>query len=207
MTARFAKPSPIIVRSCCEEKEEDNLPSPVNAYLFTKGNAMRYSSRVFEKFADYLVSVGFRYLNQGSFRQVYERGSVVIKIPVNRNGMIDNRAEARAYQKYKNNPTSKGVYLMPCRLLPNGCLMMRKFEEGPYQRPDWSHLVDGHQLGRYKGRIVAYDYALDLVDRFQWEKEWGIKTSFFSSKRWRLRRAHIHEFLLQKEKEPIRKAG
>jgi hypothetical protein len=168
---------------------------------------MRFSSRVFEKFTTYIGSIGFRYLNQGSFRQVYERGSVVIKIPLNRNGLIDNNAEAKAYQKYKNSPTSKGVYLMPCRLLPNGCLMMRRIEDGSYQQPDWSKFVDGHQLARYKGRIVAYDYALDLVDRFEWEKEWGIKTSFFSSQRWRARRAHIHEFLLQQEKRSIRKAG
>lgn len=168
---------------------------------------MKYTPKVYEKFAAYLGTIGFNYLNQGSFRQVYERGSVVIKIPLNRNGMYDNMAEARAYRKYRNRPTRRGVYLMPCRLLPNGCLMMRKFEDGEYKRPDWSKFVDGHQLARYKGRVVAYDYALDLVDRFQWEKEWGIKTSFFNSEKWRGRRAHIHEYLLRKEKEAIRKAG
>ena len=66
--------------------------------------------------------------------------------------------------KYKNNKTPRGLYLAPCRLLHNRCLLMVYVEIDVYDRkmPKWVRFVDNEQVGIYKDRYVAYDYALDV---------------------------------------------
>lgn len=51
-------------------------------------------------------------------------------------------------------------------------------------RPDWSEKIDGAQVGIYKGKYVAFDYALEIVERLQWEREWGKRSIFFNSRDW-----------------------
>src|SRR5271167_1192860 len=75
-------------------------------------------------FVKHLQSAGFQYEGQGTFRIVYRRGMVVIKVPRNGDGIVDNRTEAAAWHKYKSRPTPKGYRLAPCRMLANGCQMM-----------------------------------------------------------------------------------
>ena len=38
--------------------------------------------------------------------------------------------------------------------------------------PEWAGRVDCEQVGTYKGQVVAYDYACDIVERREWETAW-----------------------------------
>ncbi len=139
----------------------------------------------YSEFVEWLKGQGFSYVSQGSFRQVFQREDKVIKVPLYSDGLVDNMVEARAYKKYHNGPTSEGLYLAPCRLLRNGCLMMvyvKRF--GIFSRPEWADRIDGSQVGTYLGRVVAYDYALELPERFEWEREWNKRSRFFNSSEW-----------------------
>jgi hypothetical protein len=138
---------------------------------------------VYRDFINRLEEKGFEYLSHGSFRRVWERGNIVVKVPDNHDGLIDNRVEAHAWRIYRNRPSKMGIVVAPCRLLPNGCLMMVKVEDGfgSVPVPDWSDMIDHDQVGVYKGRAVAYDAALDLHERLEWEKEWGVESIFFHS--------------------------
>ena len=129
-----------------------------------------------------IESAGYVYRGRGSFRAVYHRGNSVIKVPSNSDGIVDNFIEAKAYKHYGNKPTSLGIYLAPCRLLPNYCLIMgfaRAIKD--CEMPGWADAVEGMQVGRYNGRVVAYDYALDLEERYAWEEESGYKSNYFQS--------------------------
>lgn len=153
----------------------------------------------YSKFTESIGARKFTYLGAGSFREVYARRNIVIKIPMTTDGLNDNIIEARAWKKYKNKPTSMGAYLAPCRLLPNGCLMMVKvndeFTDEEYKKLDdlsWTSDIDAQQVGKYKNKIVAYDYALDTKERYEWEKEFEVKSEFFHG-RWILNRPHLIE--------------
>lgn len=141
---------------------------------------------VFRSFVEQLESKGFYYLGSGSFRKTWARKNVVVKIPSNLDGVVDNRVEASVWRRYRNQPNSFGYHFAPCRLLPNGCLMMVKVEWRDMRdedRAEWIRFIDSNQVGKYKGRVVAYDYALDVPERIQLEKDWGIESVFFHS-RW-----------------------
>lgn len=146
--------------------------------------------RIGYKFADFekhLISKGYIFRQAGSFRRTFvkdtpcKKGKCVIKVPYFSDGIIDNMVEAKAYKTYFNNPTSDGIHLAPCRLLPNGCLMMVEVDLYVNHFPEWSTLIDSDQVGTYKERIVAYDYALDIPERVQWEKDWDLQSEFFNS--------------------------
>lgn len=127
----------------------------------------------YDKFISNLEKMNFEYLGQGSFRMVYKRGKIVIKIPLSVAGLLDNMAEHRAYHTYFSKRTKQGFKLAPCRLLPNGTLMMVAMRfTWDAKLPRWATMIDGHQVGQYKGKTVAYDYALNLVERLEWEEEW-----------------------------------
>lgn len=123
-----------------------------------------FASEGYYDFAQQLLTRGFEYLDSGAFRHTFMRGGVVIKVPRNDHGITDNQVEADAYRKWKHSPTDRGIYLAPCRLMPNGCLMMvtvdldYKWKDAP----EWIHYIEGGQAGRYKGGYVAYDYAYDV---------------------------------------------
>ena len=53
----------------------------------------------YSSFSNYLTKNEFKYIGCGSFRHVYSREKVVIKIPRNYNGRLDNIMEAKAYRK------------------------------------------------------------------------------------------------------------
>lgn len=136
----------------------------------------------FKTFIRKIESAGFEIIGNGGFRDTYQRKGVVIKIPRNRDGEIDNIVESTAWHKYKSSVTSLGIYLAPCRILHNGCLMMATVKLLPNFEscPKWvKGMHDGWQVGTYKDRIVAYDYALEIAERTEWEDEWGFHSDFF----------------------------
>lgn len=134
----------------------------------------------YASFVERLEKAGFEHAGYGSFRQTFIRGNVVVKVPRNPDGIIDNMMEAKAWRKYRNKPTDQGIYLAPCRLLPNGALMMVAIEHLAYDdKPHWSSHIDCNQVGKYKDRFVAYDFALDLTERHKWEKELKVEPGFF----------------------------
>lgn len=141
---------------------------------------------LWESYYDYLVKMGFRTAGTGSFRRVLSRGQVVIKIPVDKDGYLDNVIEARAWHKYKSKPTDLGIPLAPCRMLPNGygsLMMVRLDRHGrhPSDLPLWTQQGDigGDQIGLWKDKLMAYDYALEITERLAWEREFGWTNSFF----------------------------
>lgn len=143
----------------------------------------------YRPFLAHLTQHKFNYLGEGDFRIVYGRGNdfrkptMVIKVPTNRNGIIDNIMEFKAWKKYGHGPTDLGIYLAPCRLLSNNALMMPYVAAWNYGRdrfpPKWADQLDCYQCGLYRGRIVAFDYALNIRERYQWERELKIRNSFF----------------------------
>ena len=135
----------------------------------------------FAAFIEHIQARGFQYLSMGGFRRTYQRGKVVIKVPHVNDGLVDNRVEAAVWRKYKSQPTDLGIYLAPCRLLSNGCLMMVTIDHWNWDidKPLWSSKIDSGQIGTYKGRAVAYDYALDNTERYQLEQEWNHFSVFF----------------------------
>ena len=137
----------------------------------------------YDGFIAHLKASGFTYVSEGTFRSVYERKGVVIKVPKTTDGFNDNLAEHKAYHLYFNGPTRDGIRMAPCRILPNGALMMMRLKWGkPYSVPRWADRLDGRQVGPYKGRVVAYDFGPDLSERVEWEKDWEIKSKFFAAR-------------------------
>ena len=114
-----------------------------------------------------LFNSGWKYVGSGRNRRVIRRGNVVIKLPYQPDGMKANADEAKLYRQFKSKPSNKnGAYYAPCRLLPNGCLMMRALKTKLTHKtirnlPLWIwSLVDGTQVGLTKtGKVLAYDYA------------------------------------------------
>lgn len=156
-----------------EEEEEEEKDYTLENYIldYWKNAAIHH-----------LKLAGFRYLDSGSFRRVYSRGNIVIKLPHCIDGYIDNVMEARGWRKYKNKPTEWGARFAPCRLLPDGLLMMVKVDYSNItysSLPNWAKQMDGAQIGTWKGKLVSYDFALNMTERLKWEKEFGWKKTFF----------------------------
>lgn len=134
-----------------------------------------YDINIHSAFAEYLQKSGWKYIGVGSFRQAFQRGNTVIKVPRNDEGFEDNVTEAFAYRKYRNNPGQFGIVYAPCRLLPNGCLMMPFVKRESWEKlPEWAQGIDGGQAGYYKDRLVGYDTGYDSKhenkEAFQWAK-------------------------------------
>lgn len=166
-----------------EEKDEDESGDPDEDYRVTS---------MYAPFEAHLDKLGFEYLSFGSFRSTYIRNRVVIKVPRNQDGIVDNIMEALAWKKYKSKPTDLGIHLAPCRLLPNNCLMMAAVDtEMDYDdKPAWAQLIDCKQVGRYRDKVVAFDFALDITERFVWEKEQKLRSRFFHDT-WLFRKPHL----------------
>jgi len=56
----------------------------------------------YRPFINHIGKLGFAWLDDGTFRKAYVRDKVLIKVPKNTDGEIDNRVEAAAWRKYKN---------------------------------------------------------------------------------------------------------
>lgn len=130
------------------------------------------------QFKNTLTSSGFYNVGRGSTRRAFLRGKIVIKLPLGLDGLVDNGMEWLAWRKYRHNPTPLGLILAPCRLMRNGCLMMPFVDQvNTEDQVPWNcvldneWIVDGVQVGRYKDRVVAYDYAFDLPERIEWENQ------------------------------------
>jgi hypothetical protein len=133
--------------------------------LFDFYNKRYFEDLSYKEYAEKLEQRSFKWEGSGAFRHTYVRGNVVIKVPKNDHGVSDNRTEAYAYRKFKANETERGLYLAPCRLLSNDCLMMVRVQiddETFKYAPQWVSYIEGSQAGVYKGRWVAYDYAYDV---------------------------------------------
>ncbi len=168
----------------CQAEKQESEPDDVDEESFDEDDD--YSGEeVWDNYIPFVTSIkkaGFEEIDEGSFRVAFSRNNIVIKVPMNEDGEIDNRVEAAVWRKYKNNPTDRGIYLAPCRLLPNGCLMMGKCNfdyttgesDERWSSGHWSSKVEGCQVGKYRGRIVAYDYALNVSERLALEEEWGV---------------------------------
>lgn len=161
-------------------------------------------SKQYDEFTNHLKDKGFELIGEGSFRRVYARGKVVVKVPYNTDGLNDNRIEHKAFHTLFSKPSRDGIQCAPCRLLPNGCLMMVRMENRYVDYPKWASRVDGKQVGIYKGRVVAYDYALDLTERFEWESQFKLQSEFFNSESWYEQRPHIVKYL---KKQRLAKTG
>lgn len=114
-----------------------------------------------------LQSKGFKYLGSGCGRVTYSKNkNTVIKVPKDYGGIDANKMEAAAYKHYRNSPTDREIILAACRLLKNGCLIMR-YADYIYcdypNYPHWASRIDGAQVGVTRhNKIVAYDYAFDV---------------------------------------------
>ena len=130
-----------------------------------------YNYDTIQDFEGFLQTSGFHYLNSGSFRDVYSRKGIVVKVPSSPEGLRHNIFEAYIYRKFRNTPTTRGALFAPCRLLGNGCLMMVTVEFYPEgeRKPDWSNWIDHEQVGFYKGRWVAYDFSIDIGESLEVE--------------------------------------
>lgn len=148
----------------------------------------------YAEFVAHLEKCGFEYLGSGGFRRTYRRKGVVIKVPHVHDGIMDNRVEAAAWRKYKSKPTDLGVYLAPCRLLPNGCLMMVALNMWDWakEKPEWARKIDSSQIGMRNGKALAYDYGLDVSERAYWEDEWNEYSTFFQDD-WLERKPHLRK--------------
>lgn len=133
-------------------------------------------------FEKHLQSKGWKFIMCGRHRSCYVRGNVVIKIPhfmepVLYTGIDANRKEYILYRKFRSHHDPRnGARYAPCRLLPNGSLMMRAvkdcFDDSRYEDdqkswtlPGWCYdLKDGPQVGTDKnGIVMAYDYAEEVI--------------------------------------------
>lgn len=147
----------------------------------TKGGAL---AETYRPFINLITNCGFVNIHTGSFRIGYQRRNTFIKVPKNGDGIIDNVVEAIAWRKYRNNPTNRHIYLAPCRLLNNFCLMMPAVQTKCEERPPWfCNLID-NQAGLYHNRYVTYDYALELTERPEIERKLGVHSDFFNSDLW-----------------------
>lgn len=146
----------------------------------------------FENFEKKLLDAGFYDWSKGGFRRVYRRGSIVIKVPINGDGVVDNIVEALSWKKYGNKPTNRYIYLTPCRLLPNLCLMMKKIDY-LNSEPAWRKNLTDPQVGSYRGRDVVYDYAFEVTERNDIEDELGVESEFWNSDFNSHRRAMLKE--------------
>lgn len=115
-----------------------------------------------------LESSGWKFIGKGRHRRVIRRKNVIIKIPYQPDGMKANEIEYNLYKNYRNDWDSEHhLYYAPCKLLLNGCLMMRYVKVIDNDFPDWAaRMIDGPQVGYYKNRIVAFDFA-DETDELQ----------------------------------------
>jgi hypothetical protein len=148
------------------------IPFKVNRREQSGGKVIHH----YHQFISDLNSKGFEHIGNGSFREGFARKKIVIKVPRNWDGIIDNITEAFAYSKYRERPTSRNIYLAPCRLLPNLSLMMVKVNFYSDETPFWTkNLIDG-QYGLYKKKFVSYDYAFEVVERFDIEKMLKVKS-------------------------------
>lgn len=135
----------------------------------------KFDLNYYESYISYLTTVKkFKQIGEGASRIGFQRDNIVIKVPWNNQGFIDNIIEAYAYRQYRNIANVYGIVFAPCRLLSNACLMMPYVVRMSYDDlPRWAQRIDGAQAGRYKGRVVAYDSAYDLRSLRKHAMEWA----------------------------------
>lgn len=128
----------------------------------------KFSTEKTNQFIDHLTKHGFRREGSGGSRIGFRRNKIIIKVPHSVYGLIDNQLEYDSYLKYRHGFPS-GMLLAPCHLMSNGCLMMRLVDrkiDRSVPLPDWAVCIDGTQVGYYNNKLVAFDYAHDVPDRY-----------------------------------------
>ncbi len=121
-------------------------------------------SLISEDVLNYWIKKGFKKTGRngaGRFTLFHSKKKLVVKIPWNGGGIIDNILEFDIWNNRKD------YFFKPaaCRLLSDYSLLMEKvqcsFDSAPKNIPDWGHcLVDGPQGGMNKsGEWKVFDYA------------------------------------------------
>lgn len=121
--------------------------------------ARRCDPEYLERYKDFIVyleQVGFEYIGHGTTRFVFKRGNYYVKVAFIDAGDLSNYREAKYWHRDR---FRKEIKVAPCRLLPNGALLMVKVEivDYVYELCPWAAYVDCGQVGLYKGQFVAYD--------------------------------------------------
>lgn len=98
------------------------------------------------------------YCGRGAGRTVfYVNKSLVLKVPRHDGAISQNENEYQRYQEqYLEFP------MAPCRLIrDSGSLLMQRVKPVALDAniPEWASKVDGGQVGRLNGKLVAFDYA------------------------------------------------
>jgi hypothetical protein len=108
-----------------------------------------------------MSSCNWVYLGQGRNRIVWRRGNIVVKVPLNWNGLTDNWHERDTWLRER---TRGYIPLASCRLYHNYALVMeyvKSYYSGADQMPRWVMSVDCGQVGHNKrGQLLAYDYGI-----------------------------------------------
>lgn len=152
----------------------------------------------YENFFNSLHQKGFRQIGRGGTRTVFARPTenFVIKVPHRGDGVIDNIVEHLVWRKYRNKPTSRNLLVAPCRLLPNGALCMVKViranpDSARINHPWIDNMADMFQGGYHKDKLVIFDFALETLEREEWESEWGVKSEILHCDGWAPYRAKV----------------
>jgi hypothetical protein len=97
------------------------------------------------------------WVGAGRHRAVFQRGRVVVKVPLSQAGIQDNQLEARRWRERAH------PHLARCRLA-GPLLVMERVSTRSQNPPEWADTIDCSQVGlNRKGRWVAYDYAQRLM--------------------------------------------
>lgn len=98
------------------------------------------------------------YCGRGAGRTVFHvNKSLVLKVPRHTGAIEQNKTEHLRYQNQLDFP------MAPCRLIRDSkSLLMQKVDPVSVANtalPDWASKVDGGQVGRLNGKLLAFDYA------------------------------------------------
>ena len=99
------------------------------------------------------------YIGKGRNRIVWRRCNIVVKVPLNNDGLHDNWNERKMWSKYH---THTEIKYASCRLYANYFLLMEYVNAfvPTSDLPMWANYVDCRQVGyNRRGMIVAYDYG------------------------------------------------
>jgi hypothetical protein len=133
---------------------------------YTSGNdAKQYEDFINSSVGKFCIARYGEAMDSGRNRIVFESKFCVVKAPLNLEGVDDNQKEARLFNTNKKNMYAK------CRLAKvhnTYLLVMERLRELKWNErdilPEWAKsLTDGQQVGfNSKGKILAYDYAMEL---------------------------------------------
>lgn len=101
---------------------------------------------------------GIKWIGCGRHRATFRHGTIVVKVPICSNGLIDNWHEAKLFKRHGR----KGeIPYARCRMIKNGMLAMEYVEPCYFHSKTWASFVDCGQTGfTLNGHAVAYDFGI-----------------------------------------------